>query len=290
MALRAVTDHPKFFRLKLLLKLNKSCALGYLEALWHFCGKYTPQGNIGKYSDADIEAWLEWDGAEGSLVEAMAKAGWLDRDAAQRLIVHDWPQYADEIVHTDLARKCLTFADGTLPKTGRLNAKERERYFKAFPGASCGARPLRGESEAPGESGVDGQTESDTSQTKSDLGTKPEPEPAPAIPHSPPQGGAGRDGRVRAGVGGGAPRETNRSTEARGDAGTARDGLGGAGAAGGLSAEELEELAEVNRMRAKRHDPPLSVDDFAKTRAVAARIANAADPVPVRSRRRRWRG
>src|SRR5450756_721621 len=111
MALRAVTDHPKFFRLKGLLRLNKSCALGYLEAMWHFCGKYTPQGNLGKYDDVDIEAWLEWDGDEGALIAAFVKAGWVGTDETHRLIVHDWSQYADETVHTDLARRCILFAD-----------------------------------------------------------------------------------------------------------------------------------------------------------------------------------
>jgi hypothetical protein len=66
MALRAVPDHPKFYRLKTILHLNRGSALGYLEGTWHFCARFTPQGNIGKYSDEEIEAWLEWDGEPGA--------------------------------------------------------------------------------------------------------------------------------------------------------------------------------------------------------------------------------
>lgn len=104
MALRAVIDHPKFARLKILLKLNKACTLGYLEGLWHFCGRYTPQGNIGKYSDADIEAWLEWDGEDGALIAAFIKARWIDNDQDHRLLIHDWHKHADDATRKAVAR------------------------------------------------------------------------------------------------------------------------------------------------------------------------------------------
>jgi hypothetical protein len=173
MALRAVIDHPKFARLKMLLRTNKSITLGYLEGMWHFCGRYTSAGNIGKYKDSEIEAWLEWGGEEGTLVAAYVEAGWIDCNEQHRLVVHDWSQYADEIVHTDLARKCLTFADGALPKTGRLNKHERERFFSAFPDIKSHPSPRF-------ESNPDiSQTQSDTGQTKTDSVTKPEPEPEP---------------------------------------------------------------------------------------------------------------
>jgi len=104
MALRAVIDHPKFARLKNILKLNKSCTLGYLEGLWHFCGRYTPNGNIGKYSVEDIEAWLEWDGEEGALIAAMVKAKWIDDCPVNGLIVHDWHKHADDATRLALKR------------------------------------------------------------------------------------------------------------------------------------------------------------------------------------------
>lgn len=132
MALRAVPDHPKFAAFKTMLQLPKGAALGWLESVWHFTGRFTPQGNIGKYSDQQIEAWVEWDGLPGVLVVALLECGWLDKSTEYRLIVHDWHQYADVIVHTELARRCSLFANGTLPNSGRLNQAERERFKSAM--------------------------------------------------------------------------------------------------------------------------------------------------------------
>ncbi len=56
MAFRAVPDHPKFAHLKGLLRMPKGATLGYLECIWHFAGRFTPQGNIGKYDDAQLRA------------------------------------------------------------------------------------------------------------------------------------------------------------------------------------------------------------------------------------------
>ncbi len=128
MALRAVPEHPKFAHLKTILRIPKAYALGCLEGVWHFTSRFTPQGNIGKYSDAAIEAWLEWPGEPGVLVSALCESQWLERNDTHRLIVHDWYEHADDTVNTDLARKCLRFATGELPKSGRLNQYERDRF------------------------------------------------------------------------------------------------------------------------------------------------------------------
>lgn len=109
MALRAVDDHPKLSRLKSLLKCGRGEALGYLEATWHFAGRYTPQGNIGKYSDEEIEAWIEWAGEPGKLIQALLTAGWLDKSVSHRLIVHHWHDHADDATKLALKRKSLDF-------------------------------------------------------------------------------------------------------------------------------------------------------------------------------------
>ena len=74
MALRAVTDHPKFAEAKAILHQPKGAMLGWLEAIWHFTGKFAPQGNIGKYPDQTIEAWVEWDGEPGELIAGLVKS------------------------------------------------------------------------------------------------------------------------------------------------------------------------------------------------------------------------
>ena len=109
MALRAVPDHPKFADLKSRLKCGRLVALGALESVWHFCGRFTPQGNIGKYADHAIEAWVEWEGQPGELIAALVAAGWLDLDPDYRLVVHDWPDHADQATKLALKRKELGF-------------------------------------------------------------------------------------------------------------------------------------------------------------------------------------
>lgn len=109
MALRAVPEHPKFAHLRELLKAPKCHILGYLESIWHFCGRFTPQGNIGKYSDAQIEAWVEWLGEPGGLIAALVESRWLDPDPTYRLVVHDWHIHADKASKNALTRQKLPF-------------------------------------------------------------------------------------------------------------------------------------------------------------------------------------
>jgi hypothetical protein len=113
MALRAVTEHPKFARLKQLLGLSKCPTLGYLEGLWHFAGKYTPHGDLGKYGDAEIEAWLEWDGPAGKLMESFRTAGWIDTSDKHRLVIHDWHLHADNATKLSVKRSGRDFVTKT---------------------------------------------------------------------------------------------------------------------------------------------------------------------------------
>lgn len=166
MALRAVPEHPKFAGLKSRLGLTKFQTLGLLEALWHFTGKYAPRGNVGKYTNIEIEAWLEWHGEPGKAVEALTESRWIDPSQEHRLVVHDWSKCADELVHTELARRLEFFADGTRPKGGRLNQHERVR-FKEWESATS----------QPPVSQSDGRLSH--VPTKSANVPKPEPVPAP---------------------------------------------------------------------------------------------------------------
>src|SRR4051812_14365631 len=93
---RAAVDHPKLQRLQRRLKLPRFQAMGLMEALWHFTGRYAPEGDIGRWADEEIAAWVEWPGEPEDLVETLVVCGWLDRDPKRRLLVHDWPEHADE--------------------------------------------------------------------------------------------------------------------------------------------------------------------------------------------------
>ncbi len=128
MALRAVTEHPKFSNLKRLIGRPKGPTLGYLECIWHFCGKYSPQGNIGKYTIEEIEAWAEWDGEPGAMVAAMVKSRWLDQHPEHGLIVHDWHKHADDATKLALKRASLAFIVATCRDTVATPSPHRDDY------------------------------------------------------------------------------------------------------------------------------------------------------------------
>jgi hypothetical protein len=81
--------------------------------LWHFTGKFTPRGDVGKYSNSDIESWLEWKGEPDALVGALLQSHWLDSDPVYRILVHDWAQHADHATKMALGRSKLTFCEHT---------------------------------------------------------------------------------------------------------------------------------------------------------------------------------
>jgi hypothetical protein len=113
MALRAVPEHPKFARLKRTLGLSKFEALGILEALWHFTGKFAPRGNVGKFKNDEIEDWVEWSGEPGMMVDALIATGWLDQHQEYRLVVHDWHVHADQTTKKQLGRTREGFVQDT---------------------------------------------------------------------------------------------------------------------------------------------------------------------------------
>lgn len=94
--------------------MPRFATLGLLEAVWQFCGRFTPQGNIGKYSDEEIESWVEWSGDSGALINALVECRWLDRDDEHRLVVHDWQQHADDATKLAVKRSGSTFVVPTL--------------------------------------------------------------------------------------------------------------------------------------------------------------------------------
>jgi hypothetical protein len=127
---REASDHPKLWDLVDRLPepyANRVCAMGILEALWHFTAKYTPRGNVGARSDGALARWLGWPLDPEVLIEALLGSGWIDLHDGQRLIIHDWPEHADDALHRQLARAHQWFADGSVPKLTRLGEAERKR-------------------------------------------------------------------------------------------------------------------------------------------------------------------
>lgn len=106
---RGAPNHPKMHRLALALKSPLYSAVGLLEMLWHYAGAYTPRGDIGIVDDEHIAKGVDWRRKPAALIEMLVNTKWLDLDAQHRLIVHDWPDHADDVVRKKLARMGLDF-------------------------------------------------------------------------------------------------------------------------------------------------------------------------------------
>jgi hypothetical protein len=106
---RGTPGHPKVYDLAERLEAPRPMIIGYLELLWHFTAVYAPHGDIGRLTDQRIEKAVDWNGESGRLVAALIEAGWVDRDAEHRLIVHDWEEHCDDAVRKKVARSGQRF-------------------------------------------------------------------------------------------------------------------------------------------------------------------------------------
>jgi hypothetical protein len=107
-------------------KVRRSTAVGWLELLWHATAEFAPQGNIGRCSDAWIEAQLDWGGRPGLLVEMLTTTRWIDVHSKWRLLVHDWHDHADDSVRKRLNRAGLYFLTVSEKVTGQDPVTDRK--------------------------------------------------------------------------------------------------------------------------------------------------------------------
>src|SRR5690606_22136242 len=97
-------DHPKTRRAARLLGVSVPTIIGHLHLLWHWCLSYAEDGDLSAYDAADIAEAVMWDGDPDQFIEALincgpaGKAGFLERDAQGRLLVHDWHEYAGKLI------------------------------------------------------------------------------------------------------------------------------------------------------------------------------------------------
>lgn len=103
---RGGPEHPKTKRLSAILKIPKYQAVGILESVFNFTALYAKRGDIGKWTNAEIAAAIEWQGDPDALINALADARWLDRCTKHRLLVHDWEHHCDQTAErSDEVRK-----------------------------------------------------------------------------------------------------------------------------------------------------------------------------------------
>jgi hypothetical protein len=139
---RGTPYHRKINRLIRSLHLARWQAVGLAEMLWHLTARDTPHGDVGKLSDEDIAAGIEWAGDSQELVRALEEAELIDPHPVFRYIIHDWPEHCDDWVHATVARSRRPFADGTIPSLRLVNSKEREKLAAFFAQLSPAPDPL----------------------------------------------------------------------------------------------------------------------------------------------------
>lgn len=107
----------KFLRLKRKLGLPHWQAVGLLESLWVFAMANAMAGDIGRHTNEDIAAALEWAGDPDQLIENLIGTGWLDRHPDCRLAIHDWEDHCPNFVKGVMSKKGKTFVSRPQPST-----------------------------------------------------------------------------------------------------------------------------------------------------------------------------
>lgn len=122
---RAAYTHTKTLLLASALGVRRSTAIGTLDLLWNLTATEAPRGDVGRLSDRAIALACDWDREPAELIAALVECRLLDEHPEYRLLVHDWPEHAEDTVHVQLARQRQVFADGAEPKKNRLSQAER---------------------------------------------------------------------------------------------------------------------------------------------------------------------
>lgn len=109
----ATTEKLKFKKIQRRFQLPLWQAVGLLETLWKAAYRNTPEGDIGRLSNEEIAAAIEWAGDADELIQALVDTGWLDRDPTYRLLVHDWEAECEQWLHANFKRYGKQFAKPT---------------------------------------------------------------------------------------------------------------------------------------------------------------------------------
>ncbi|MEM9151372.1 MAG: hypothetical protein AAGB19_13070 [Cyanobacteria bacterium P01_F01_bin.3] len=119
-------SHPKTKELAYTLEVPLPHAVGLLELLFAFVGQQTPQGNVGKWSNAVIAGEAGWHLDADHFVESLVAVGFLDQDDVHGLLVHDWADHCPNWVHAKLkkAGKQIIRADLSTDLRGRYKPSE----------------------------------------------------------------------------------------------------------------------------------------------------------------------
>lgn len=153
---RGTPRHPKMFALAEALKVPLSQAVGIMEMLWQFTADHCPRGNVGSIPDAAIAQSVAWSKKSTVLIEALCEVGFLERNAAHRLIIHDWPDHAESSVCKKLSRSGKDFLP-SYGKTAKQLLDSRDVFVESIEDTSlsdCPSREAEAKAEALGSSQI----------------------------------------------------------------------------------------------------------------------------------------
>ena len=128
---------------------------GLLQSLWDFTSENTQRGDIGRFSDEEIAAGINWEHTGPSeMVVALVQRRWLDRHSVHRLVVHGWREHAEGWVKKRVERAGTGFAEddpiGAVSPTTADNGRQRRTV--ASNGRLPVPVPVPGPLPVPGDS------------------------------------------------------------------------------------------------------------------------------------------
>lgn len=101
---QSIGQHPKTRRAARRLGVSIPAMVGHLHLLWHWALDYAQDGDISPYEHADIADAAMWEGEPETFVSALIdagpgqSAGFLAYDEEERLVIHDWWEYAGKLI------------------------------------------------------------------------------------------------------------------------------------------------------------------------------------------------
>lgn len=130
----------KFMKLKRRLRVPHWQVVGLLESLWLFTQMNAPAGDVGRFSNEDIAAGLEWDSDADEMIGMLIDCGFLDECEDNRLIVHDWEEHAP------------TYLKGAMAKNKRQFAKQGAKHCAKQDGEQGAKQDAKQDQNTPEQS------------------------------------------------------------------------------------------------------------------------------------------
>lgn len=141
-------SHPKMYALAAKFGGNRVLAVGIVESVIALALHLCQRGDVGKFTDEQIEDWVGWTGEPGAMVRALVECRWLDEDKDHRLVIHDWKDHAPGFVHSnaDKASKKRNpepyFIYPIPPLTSKYKKPDSSKLTRIEPSSSPAIAPL----------------------------------------------------------------------------------------------------------------------------------------------------